>query len=187
MSHKDVRELGSEWMCYQALEQLKIRELLVNKKWDEEEIQLALTQIISRAVFPFSEHRTTRWIKENSAICEITGYNIENITKDKLYKSALDLYEIKDSLELHLSSRTNELFDLEDKIILYDLTNTYFEGSKRNSKMAKFGRSKEKRSDAKLIVLGLVVNVEGFVKYSQIFEGNKSDSKSLPEIRKGVV
>ena len=182
MSHKDVREVGSEWMCYQALEQLKIRELLVNKKWDEEQIQLALTQIISRAVYPFSEHRTTRWIKENSAICEITGYNIENITKDKLYKSALDLYQIKDSLELHLSSRTNELFDLEDKIILYDLTNTYFEGSKRKSKMAKFGRSKEKRSDAKLIVLGLVVNVEGFVKYSQIFEGNKSDSKSLPEI-----
>ena len=92
-------------------------------------------------------------------------------------------------MKLHLSSRTNELFDLEDKIILYDLTNTYFEvkinsnnGSKRNSKMAKFGRSKEKRSDAKIIVLGLVVNVEGFVKYSQIFEGNKSDSKSLPEI-----
>ena len=83
MSHKDVRELGSEWMCYQALEQLKIRELLVNKKWDEEKIQLALTQIISRAVYPFSEHRTTRWIKENSAICEITEYNIENITKDK--------------------------------------------------------------------------------------------------------
>ena len=53
MSHKDVRELGSEWMCYQALEQLKIRELLVNKKWDEEQIQLALTQIISRAVYPF--------------------------------------------------------------------------------------------------------------------------------------
>ena len=39
-----------------------------------------------------------------------------------------------------------------------------------------------RNSDAKLIVLGLVVNVEGFVKYSQIFEGNKSDSKSLPEI-----
>ncbi len=182
MLHKDVRELGSEWLCYQALEQLKIRELLIKKNWDEEQIQLALTQIISRAIYPFSENRTTKWIKENSAICEITGYNIEKITKDKLYKSALDLYEIKDSLELHLSVRTNELFDLEDKIILYDLTNTYFEGSKRKSQMAKFGRSKEKRSDAKLIVLGLVVNVEGFVKYSQIFEGSKSDSKSLPDI-----
>ena len=99
-------------------------------------------------------------------MCEVTGYPIEKITKDKLYKSALDLFEIKDHLEQHLSMRTNELFDLQDKIILYDLTNTYFEGQKRNSQLAKFGRSKEKRSDAKIIVLALVVNTEGFVKYS---------------------
>jgi len=33
-----------------------------------------------------------------------------------------------------LSKRTNELFDLTDKIILYDLTNTYFEGSRAAAK-----------------------------------------------------
>jgi len=55
---------------------------------------------------------------------------------------------------------------------LYDLTNTYFEGQKANSKLAKRGRSKEKRSDAKLVVLALVVNLEGFIKYSNVFEGN---------------
>ncbi|MEX2591746.1 MAG: hypothetical protein WD426_03155 [Anditalea sp.] len=66
-------------------------------------------------------------------------------------------------MEKHLSKRTHELFDLADKIILYDLTNTYFEGEKRNSHLAKFGRSKEKRSDAKLVVLALVVNIEGFI------------------------
>jgi transposase len=65
---------------------------------------------------------------------------------------------------------------------LYDLTNTYFEGRKVNSKIAKFGRSKEKRSDCKLVVLAMVVNVEGFIKYSNIFEGNTSDSDSLPKI-----
>lgn len=32
------------------------------------------------------------------------------------------------------------------------------------------------------MVLALVVNVEGFIKYSNIFGGNMSDSKSLPEI-----
>jgi Transposase DDE domain len=89
------------------------------------------------------------------------------------------LYTIKDKLEKHLSTTTNELFELQDKIILYDLTNTYFEGSMRNSKLAKYGRSKEKRNDAKLIVLAAVVNVEGFLKYSEIFEGNLTDSKSL--------
>lgn len=127
LKHKDSREIGAEWMCYQALNQLNISQKLQFLGWEEENIQLAFTQIISRAVYPFSENRTSRWIKENSAVCEVTGYPIEKITKDKLYKSALNLYKIKDSLEKYLSQKTNELFDLQDKIFLYDLTNTYFE------------------------------------------------------------
>lgn len=182
IKHKNAREIGAEWMCYQALEQLQIKEKLTKQGWEAENIQLAITQIISRAIYPFSENRTSRWIKENSAICEVTGYPIEKISKDKLYKSALDLIKEKDELEQHLSKRTNELFDLQDRIILYDLTNTYFEGQKNNSKLAKYGRSKEKRSDAKIIILALVVNIEGFIKYSNIFEGNTSDSTSLPQI-----
>ena len=66
--------------------------------------------------------------------------------------------------------------------MLYDLTNTYFEGRKVNSKLAQYGRSKEKRSDAKIIVLALVINPEGFLKYSNVFEGNTSDSKALPDM-----
>jgi transposase len=52
----------------------------------------------------------------------------------------------------------------------------------RSSKIARFGRSKEKRTDARLIVLAVVVNTEGFLKYSQIFEGNIADSKTLEQI-----
>ena len=157
----------------------QLSELLLSKGWTPEQVQLAATQVISRAVYPASELKTTRWINENSAVCELTGYDIEKITKDKLYQSALRLYEVKDAIEKHLSKRTNELFNLEDKIILYDLTNTYFEGQKRNSKLANFGRSKEKRSDAKLVVLALVINTEGFIKYSSILEGNIADCKTL--------
>ena len=182
IKHKDVREIGSEWMSYQALGQLKVATFLKGLGWDEQQVQLTLTQIISRAVYPASELRTTRWAKENSAVCEITGYPVEELTKDKLYQNALALYGIKGQLEQHLSKRTNELFDIEDKIILYDLTNTYFEGERRNSKLARFGRSKEKRNDAKLIVLAMVVNPEGFLKYSNIFEGNTTDSTTLSHI-----
>ena len=81
-----------------------------------------------------------------------------------------------------MSKKTNELFDLEDKIILYDLTNTYFEGRMQDSKKAKFARSKEKRDDAKIVVLAVVTNREGFIKYSDIFEGNMSDCKSLEAV-----
>ena len=117
IKHKDVREIGTEWLCYQATEQLGIGAKLLELGWSEETVQLALSQIVCRAVYPFSELKTSRVIKENSAICEITGYPIDKITKDKLYQSAKDLFSVKDTLEQHLSQKTNELFDLKDKIL----------------------------------------------------------------------
>jgi hypothetical protein len=176
---RDVREIGGEWLCYQSLEQLGIADYLANREWEEKDIRLALTHLISRAVYPASELKTSHWIRENSSVCELTGYPVEEITKDQLYRISLKLYEEKANLENHLSLRTNELFDIEDKIILYDLTNTYYEGRMSESRIAKFGRSKEKRNDAKVIVLALVVNPEGFIKYSSILEGNVSESSTL--------
>jgi len=179
LKNKDAREIGAEWLCKQAFDQLGISSLLKQQKWSEQEMSLAATHIISRAVFPASELKTVSYIKENSAICELTSFDQEKITKDQLYGISHKLYSVKDQLEQYLSRRTNELFDLEDKIILYDLTNTYFEGRMSSSKIAKFGRSKEKRNDARLVVLAVVVNREGFLKYSNIFEGNISDCKTL--------
>lgn len=185
IKHSNVREVGAEWLCYNTWNQLRLTEFLEARGWREDQIQLAATQVIGRAVYPASELKTTAWIKENSAICELTGYDIDKITKDKLYQSALDLFSIQAPLQKHLSDRTNTLFDLHDKIILYDLTNTYFEGRMQTSAIARHGRSKEKRSDAKLVVLAMVVNVEGFIKYMTIHQGNMSDNKTLiPMIEK---
>jgi len=177
--HSDVREVGAEWLSFQAMKQLQIAPFLARQGWEPDDIKLAQTHIISRAVYPASELETSRWIKENSSVCEVTGYDISKITKDCLYDISKKLYAEKEALEQHLSVRTNELFDIEDKIMLYDLTNTYFEGRKIGSKLAKHARSKEKRNDAKLVVLALVVNPEGFIKYSSILEGNIADPKTL--------
>jgi len=182
IEHKEVKEIGSEWMCYNTWKKLNIDEVLLLNGFSEQEIQLAQTQIISRAVYPASELATAKWIKENSAVCELTGFPVDKMNKDRLYRGAKKIYNIKEDLEQHLSLRTNELFDIQDKILLYDLTNTYFEGERRNSKLSKFGRSKEKRSDAKLVVLALVVNIYGFIKYSSIHEGNFSDSAGLEKV-----
>lgn len=182
ISHNNVREIGAEWICYNTWQQLDLDKVLTDNGFTESELQLAQTQIISRAVYPGSELATSKWIKENSAITEITGYNLAKINKDRLYKSALKLNTLQKELEQHLSKRTNELFDIQDKIVLYDLTNTYFEGEKRSSAMAKFGRSKEKRSDCRLVVLALVVNIYGFIKHSSIHEGNFSDSQGLDKV-----
>jgi transposase len=182
LKNKDVREVGAEWLCSQAIKQLGIDTFLGSKGWGPDQVSLATAHLISRAVYPASELKTSRWIRENSAVCEVTGCDAQLVTKDKLYGISHALYAEKDALEQYLSHRTNELFDLDDKIILYDLTNTYFEGEKRHSRIARFGRSKEKRSDARLVVMAVVVNPEGFIKYSTVYEGNKADCKTLADM-----
>jgi len=182
LKNKDVREVGAEWLSLQAVRELGIDRYLVSRGWSDEDVSLAVSHIVSRAVYPASELKTVRFMEDNSSICELTGYDMDKLTKDKLYGISKKLFEEKSGLENYLSKQTNDLFDLQDEIILYDLTNSYFEGEKRSSQLARYGRSKEKRSDCPLVVLALVVNVEGFIKHSSIFQGNMSDSKSLCQI-----
>jgi transposase len=179
IQHDEVREVGAEWLCLQAVEELGIPSLLASKDWDKETISKALALLVSRAVYPASEHKTSQWIESSSAITELVFKEHKILSHQSLYKIGDKLFEHKDALGKHLSTKTNELFNLSDKIVFYDLTNTYFEGRKEGSEKAQFGRSKEKRSDAKLISLALVVNAEGFVKYSKIYEGNIYEAHTL--------
>ena len=148
--NKDVREIGAEWLSYQAMAQLDISSFLELRGWDQDDIKLAHSHIISRAVYTASELETTRWIKENSSVCEVTGYDMDALTKDRLYRISKKLYSEKEQLEEHLSVRTNELFDIEDKIVLYDLKNIYFEGRKLGSKLAQFFRSANAKANIQI-------------------------------------
>ena len=180
IKHEEVRELGAEWLCKQALEQLSVKQLLTELcGFSGPASDMAMMHIISRAVYPASEHKTAQWIKDNSAVSNLYNIPLSQVNRFKLYAASNKLYARKAAIEQGLSSKTNELFDLQDKIIFYDLTNTYFEGRKEGSKIAGFGRSKEKRNDAKLVSMAAVTNAEGFIKYSKIYKGNISDSKTL--------
>ena len=179
LRNEDIREIGSEWLCKQAIEELGIDKYLGSCGWEKDLISNSLIHIISKAAFPASENKTEQWIDINSGVTELFGKLPKEINRFKLYKSALKLYDHKNNLEEYLANKTNEIFDIEDKIVLYDLTNSYFEGRKKSSKIARFGRSKEKRSDCKLVTLALVVNSYGFVKHSKIYEGNIADCKTM--------
>lgn len=182
LKHTDVREIGAEHLCHETIKKLRISEFLQRQGFTEEQAALAVTQIAVRATHPASELATAKWIRNNSDICRLTGYNMDKVTKDKLYKSAIRLYDVRGELMSHLSSWTKELFDYDDNLILYDLTNTYAEGCYDDSRVWDYGRSKEKRHDCKLIVLALVVNSHGFPKHYQLFDGRMTDTDSLQKI-----
>ncbi len=179
IKHDEVREIGAEWLCKATLEKLDLKNCLAELGWNNKWIELAHISIISRAVFAGSEYRTAKWLSLNSGLPELYNRAYDSVSHHQLYEVAHRLYQAKEKIEPYLGQRTDELFDQKDTIYLYDLTNTYFEGRKQESKKAKYGRSKEKRTDAKLIVLAVVTNVNGFIKYTQFYEGNMSDGKTL--------
>jgi transposase len=74
------------------------------------------------------------------------------------------------------------MFEINDKLVIFDLSNTYFETRKAQSKIAKYGRSKEKRSDCPLVVFSGVINSQGFIRHSRIYEGNKSDMTTISDM-----
>jgi transposase len=75
---------------------------------------------------------------------------------------------------------------VEKKILLFDLSNTCFEGRMQGSSLGKYGRSKEKRSDCKRVVWAAVVNTQGLWVRSRIYEGNTGDSATLGEIIQSI-
>ena len=181
MEHTDAREVGAEWICLQAIRELEIDKFLEREGWSEIRINTALAQLITRTVYSPSELKSLDIMRENSAVCELlTGSREWQPGFHATYEVAPALYELKDRLEDHLCRRTDSLFNVTNRIALFDLTNFYFEGRKDASKKAQYGRSKEKRSACKQLVLALCINAAGFIRYSCILAGNTSDPDSLP-------
>jgi len=182
LNHTDARDIGAEWLCLQALRQIKFDKFLRSIGWDDEKVKIAMTHLVTRTIYTPSELKAMRIMRDNSGICELLDLAIDSVTTRKVYSVADWFLKEKVKLEKYLCQTTDDLFRPTNRIMLFDLTNFYFEGRKEASLKAKFGRSKEKRTDCKLLVLALAINTDGFIRYSEVLEGNTADPKSLPDM-----
>ena len=142
--------------------------------------------LIGRMAAPGSELATWRWLGERSALGELLGVNFDTMPLMQLYRTSDLLVRHRDKIEEALFGRIQDLFGLPVTVTLYDLTNTYFEGTAAGNPKAARGRSKEKRSDCPLVTLGLVLDGSGFVRRSKMFAGNVAESTTLADMLKGL-
>ncbi len=171
--------IGPEHIGHNAMKSLGLFELFEQLSFTSSQSDLAALLIIGRLVHPSSERELSRYARQQSALDELLRTNFSHIGHNALYRTSDLLFENKDSIEHFLRRRSKGIFSLNETIILYDLTNTYFAGDAEGCKKAKRGRSKQKRHDRPLITLGLVIDEDGFVKGCRIFEGNVSEPSTL--------
>ena len=181
-----VRHIGNESLGVSFFNKLQLHECLNSCGFSKRQIEIAMLLIIGRLVHPGSERHLHRWAQYLSGLDELINTDFNRLSLNSLYKVTDLLYEHKTEIERHLRFRENDLFSLNETIILYDLTNTYFEGRAASNSKAKFGRSKEKRSDCRLLTLGLVIDSKGFPKTSQVFDGDQSEPETLLEMVKAL-
>jgi hypothetical protein len=179
--HEDSRTFGGEWLSKQMLDGCGLSDFLSQNTGNEEMEKLMAVEIISRMIHPSSELETSRWIESESSLCEILSLS-KTPTHRKLYEAARRLYSQKDKVEDFLYQHFASKYPDRMHLCLYDLTNFYFEGRKEDSTLAQFGRSKEKRRDAKLISLALLTNGQGFIRRSKFYGGNISEPATLREV-----
>jgi hypothetical protein len=177
----DVKTFGAEHLCMQVLDKLQLKACLASAGMGDGQIRKALISIASRAIFSTSEYKTVQFLELNSELAVCFGHK-QPITHKQLYTVSDTLYRYKEQIDKFLYNRMTDMFDLNDKLVIFDISNTYFESRKTDSKAARYGRSKEKRNDCPVVVFTGVINAEGFIRHSRIYEGNKADAATLSDM-----
>ena len=172
------RSVGGEYVCHLFWKKLGLPEFLKSVNVSDANMALIEALVVGRLMAPGSERATREWLEKRSGLWDLLKLN-DIPSLSGFYRAGDVLFSHKDKLETHLQAQETRLFDLKNTMVFYDLTNTYFEGRAEKNSKAKFGHSKEKRYDCKLVTLGLVVDEQGFAKHSQLFSGSESEGSTL--------
>jgi transposase len=178
---EEAREAGAVHVGHQMWHRLTLDAILAEAGLSARARVLAEVMTLNRLVSPASEHAMPDWIRR-TALADILGEDFSTLSDEALYRNLDRLHPQRETIERALAAREHSLFNLDDTLYFYDLTSTYFEGQCPLNAQAKRGYSRDKRPDCKQVVIGLVVDGEGFPKAHEVFDGNRTDRTTLAEM-----
>jgi len=177
------RVFGSCWLGCELWRQLGLHEF-----WDSrlagsrEEVaweKVLQLLVVNRLLDPGSEFRVHRQWYLSTAMDALLGTDFAVAEKDRLYRCLDRVLEHKQELFVWLRQKWADLFQADFEVLLYDLTSTYFEGAMDQNPKAKYGHSRDKRTDCLQVVIALVITSDGFPLAYEVMDGNTSDRATL--------
>lgn len=125
--------------------------------------------VIARLVEPSSKLESFKFIHDYFGI---------NHPRTVIYRKLRNLSKWQDEVERKVIYAAKKYFNFSFNIVFYDLTTLYFE-SFETDELRKIGFSKDNKSSNPQIMIGLVVNNEGFPVSYQVFSGNKFEGNTV--------
>ena len=181
LRQEEAREAGPVHVGHQMWLRLGIDDTLLEVGLSPKARRLTEVMVLNRLVAPCSEHAMPEWVRR-TALGDILGVDLRELTDEALYRNLDRLHPNRGKIEAALAKREKSLFNLDDSYYLYDLTSTYFEGKCESNPQARRGYSRDQRPDCKQVVIGLVLDREGFPKAHEVFDGNRQDRSSVDEM-----
>jgi transposase len=175
---EEPREAGPVHVGHQLWRQLGLDEILQRAGLSPRACMLTEVMTLNRLIAPSAEHAMPDWIRR-TALADILKQDFSRLEDEALYRNLDRLHPNREPIERELAEKEKTLFNLDDTVYLYDLTSTYFEGQAKANPQAKRGYSRDQRPDCKQVVVGLVVDRDGFSKAHEVFDGNMQDRRSL--------
>ena len=153
--------------------------------------------VANKALQPYSKlYCHEQWLPEG-----VFFPGREALQLQHLYR-AMDFLEAnKEKIEKAIYFRVADLFNVDVDLIFYDTTSLHFEideedelashgnelaGRKRYEPLRKRGHSKNGRTDAPQIVVGLAVTRDGLPVRSWVFPGNTSDTTTIEKVKEDL-
>jgi transposase len=178
---EEAREGGPAHVGHQMWLKLGMNEILDKLDFNERERSLTELLVLSRLITPGSELATRDWVPR-TALPDILGSENCELGWRTLYTHLDKLHGLRSTIENALAEREKTLLNLDDSILLYDLTSTYFEGQCASNDQAQRGYSRDHRPDCKQVVVGLVLNRDRFPVAHEIFDGNTIDTTTVDQM-----
>lgn len=178
-------QFGGPWLALQLIKKLGLDDFLRRLPANQTDVRwstIALILVVCRLCQPSSELYIAEHFYRDTALEQLLGVPATKVYHMRLYRALDHLLLHKEQLELFLKHRLGELFQLDYDLLLYDVTSTYFEGQAEANPKAKYGYSRDKRSDCKQVCIALVVSRCGMPIGYEVFAGNRRDSTTVAEI-----
>jgi len=140
-----------------------------------------LAMVANRLIDPCSKRRLGEWTTADVTMPD--GWEAPSL--DQYYRAIDAVADAKEATETHLYARLCDLTNMDLRLVCYDLTSTYFEGTTRPSvrfPSRAFGYSRDHRGDRPQIVIGLLCTGDGTPIAHHVFAGNTNDAATLPEV-----
>ncbi len=140
-------------------------------------VEAIFAMVCNRLIAPSSERETNEW-KRDVYEPKWKDYDLHHF-----YRALDFLIENKEKIELSLFSRNRNLFNYQVDLVMFDTTTVSYWGEGDNAdELLKYGYPKNKRNDLKQLVIGILMDQNGYPIGHEVWEGNKSDKPAFKEI-----